>query len=171
MQLTPLSTHWAPRKIKKRVQSFSCTLYNNILLFRYLAYIPAHVTATANIIPAVRMFKGQGTLSLPTPMCLSVQHSLIHYTRTTRIHSLFPHFTLQKSARLAHFAAHVQTESHPFHHLMGQGPLMLACLHAPAVHAPYSHGSISVPLLPLPNPALPLQGVSFLWDRGQRVSR
>ena len=42
------------------------------------------------------------------------------------------------------------TESHPFLHLMGQGTLMLVCLHASAVHAAYSHGSISVPLLPLP---------------------
>ena len=42
------------------------------------------------------------------------------------------------------------TESHPFLHLMGQGPLTLICLYAPAVHAPHSHGSISVPLLPLP---------------------
>jgi len=44
------------------------------------------------------------------------------------------------------------TESHPFHHLIGQAPLMLVCLHALAIHAPYSHGSISVPLLPLPKP-------------------
>jgi hypothetical protein len=41
------------------------------------------------------------------------------------------------------------TESHPFHHLKGQGPLMHICLHALAVHSPYSRGSISVSLLPL----------------------
>jgi hypothetical protein len=35
------------------------------------------------------------------------------------------------------------TESHPVHHLMGQGPLMLVSLHALAVHSPYSRGSIS----------------------------
>jgi hypothetical protein len=69
------------------------------------------------------------------------------------------------------------TESHPIHHLKGQGPLMLACLHALVVHSPYSHGSISVPLLLLPNPVtsvtptLPLHGVSFLWARGHRISR
>ena len=37
-----------------------------------------YVTATVSINPAVRMLIAQGTLSLPTPLCLSVQHSLVH---------------------------------------------------------------------------------------------
>jgi len=62
-----------------------------------------YVTTTVSIILAVRMFIVQGALSLPTPLCLSVHHSHVHYTRTTRIHSLPPHFTLQNSARLLRF--------------------------------------------------------------------
>ena len=53
------------------------------------------------------MSLGQGTISLPTPMCLSVQHSPVHFTRTTHIHSLLPHFTLQRVTMLAHFASYV----------------------------------------------------------------
>jgi len=44
----------------------------------------------------------------PMPLCLSVHHSLVNYTRTTSIHSLSLQFTLQKSASLAHIVAHVQ---------------------------------------------------------------
>jgi len=123
----------------------------NILLFRYTVYIPAHVTATVSIVPAVRVFIGQGTLSLPphhravrsTSLSYSILEHLAyipcpltsHCTRVQGWHTLRPMYN---------------TESHPLLHLMGQGPLLLVCLHAPAVHAPYSHGSISVPLLPLP---------------------
>ena len=116
------------------------------------------------------------TLSLPTPMCLLVQHSFVNCTRTTRIHSLHPHFTLQ-SYNVGALWVLCITESHPFRHLMGQGPLMLVCLHALAVHSPYSRGSISVPLLPLSNfgasvtPTLPLHGVYVLWARGHSISR
>jgi hypothetical protein len=106
----------------------------------------------------------------------SLQHSLVHYTRTTRIHSLLPYFTLQ-SNNVGALCVLCITESHPFHRLMGQGPLMLVCLHALAVHSPHSRGSISVPLLPLSNlgasvtPTLPLHGVSVLWARGHTISR
>ena len=40
----------------------------------------------------------------------------------------------------------------PFQHLMGEGPIMLVCLHALTDHLSYSYGSNSVQLLPLPKP-------------------
>jgi hypothetical protein len=86
----------------------------------------------------------------PPYHCAFRSNTLSHTILVQLAYIPCPSFHTAKSAWLAQFAAHVQTESHPYHHLMGQEPLMLVCLQALAVYTPYSHGSVSVPLLPLP---------------------
>jgi hypothetical protein len=80
------------------------------------------------------------------PFSPTLSHTLYSYNSHT-----FPAPSLHtaKSYNVSALWVLCITESHPFHHLMGQGPLRHICLHALAVHSPYSRGSISVPLLPL----------------------
>ena len=107
-----------------------------------------YVTATVNIVSELRLLIRQGKLSLhhtTVPFQLPLSHTLYSYTSHT-----FPCPSLHTAQGWHTLWPMYSTESHPFLHLMGQGPLMLECLHAPAFHAPYPHGSISVPLLPLP---------------------
>jgi len=96
----------------------------------------------------VRVFIGQWTLSLPhttVPFNSPLSRTLYSYTSHTFPCPLTLHYT---RVQVWHTLLPMNnTESHPPN---GQGQLMLLCLHAPAVHASYSHGSISVPLLPLP---------------------
>ena len=133
-----------------------------------------HVTATVSIVPAVRMSVGQGTLS---PLCLSAQHSLVHYTPATGIHSLPPHSTLQKSTRSAHFAAHVQ-QSHIrsttlwARHRSCSYPSMRLCFtrHTRTGRFPF-HSYRCQNTETSVTPTLPLHCVSFLWPRVLRISR
>jgi len=82
------------------------------------------------------------------PFSPTLSHTLYSYNSHT-----FPAPSLHtaRSYNVGAISVLCITESHPFHHLMDQGPLMHICLHALAVHSPYSRGSISVPLLPLSN--------------------
>jgi len=110
----------------------------------------AYVTDTVSIVRAVRVFIGQVT-SLPhttVPFDPPLSRTLYSYTSYTFPYPLTSHCTrLQGWHTLRPI---YNTESHQFLPLMGQVSLMLLCLHAPAVHAPYSNGSIAVPLLPWP---------------------
>jgi len=95
----------------------------------------------------------------------------VHYTRTLYTYtilvqlahiSLPPHFTLHRSARLAHFAPHVQhwvTSIPP-----PNGP---GTTYARMSSCPYRCQNTVTSF----TPTLPLHGVSLLWDRGHRISR
>jgi len=123
----------------------------NILLFRHNAYISAHVTDNVSIVPALRVSIGQGTLLLPhttVPFDPPISHTLYSYTSHTFPCPITSHCTRVQGWHT--LRPMYNTESHPFLHLMVQGTFLLVGLHAPEVHAPHSHRSISVPLLPLP---------------------
>ena len=110
-----------------------------------------HVTATVSIVSEVRVFIGQGTVLLPhttVPFGPPLSRTVYSYTSHT-----FPCLLTSQCTRVQswHTLRPVyNTESHPFLHLMGQWPLLLLCFHATTFHARHSHGSTSVPLLPLP---------------------
>ena len=84
------------------------------------------------------MFIGQWTLSLPHTNVhfdppLSLSRTLHFYTSHTFPCPLTSHCTRVQGWHT--LRPLYNTESHPFFHLMGQGPLKLLSIHAPAVHA------------------------------------
>ena len=146
--------------------------YQRTFIQEHCVHSSTYVAANVSIVPAARVFTVQGALSLPhttVPFDPPLSRTLYSYTSHT-----FPCPPTSHSTRMQGWHTlrpMYNTESHPFLHLIGQAPLMPVCLHAPAVHAPYSHGSVSAPLLTRVTLALPLHGVSRLWDRGHRISR
>ena len=86
----------------------------------------------------------------PTPLCISFP--TLSYTILVQLAYIpCPSIHTAKNYKCVALCGPCTTESHSFHHLICQGPLMLVCLHVLEVHAPLSHGSVSLPLLPLPN--------------------
>jgi len=88
--------------------------YQHTFIQVHCVHSSTYVTDTDSIVPAVRLFIGQWTLSPPTPPCLLIHLSLVHYTRTTRIHFPAPSLHTAQECKVDTLCGPCSTLSH-FH--------------------------------------------------------
>jgi len=143
---------WAPEPVwtDGKSRPHRDVFITNVLLFSYIVYIPAHCNRHCH--RSCRQSVHRTRYIITPPHHRAFRTTFLSYTILVHLAyiSLSPLFTLHKNARLTHFAAHVQHWVTPIPPPNGPGTAYARMSSYRAGHAPYSHGSISVPLIPLP---------------------